>query len=180
MKKLFFALFLTTLTVFGYSQEINNVKNALVIGVFNDPQERFSVEADLTAFFNRNQIKAIPSLNLVKQGGDIKQLLNDSIKGILTAKGIDTYVFVSVRGYDKRFKHTHQDKTMLDIMDANGILPVFQEDMVSVTFEFSFFRKEKFLGTELIRVNGIKGRPSVFAKMRKKLEKILVDWKSAS
>ena len=31
-------------------------------------------------------------------------LTNDSVQKIITSKGIDTYMTVSVRGYDKRFK----------------------------------------------------------------------------
>ena len=81
-----------------------NLTNAIVVGQTDNGADRYSIEVNLTEILNSKGIKAVPSLNVLKTGADSKILVSDSVKKVLAAKGIDTYVLVTVRGYDRRFK----------------------------------------------------------------------------
>ena len=85
-------------------KESIQLKNALVVGQLDKEEDRYSLEINLTELLTDAGIKAVPSLNILKLGEDASILATDSIQKIVAAKGIDTYVLVSVRGYDKKFK----------------------------------------------------------------------------
>ena len=103
--KLFNLLFFVFIGFCTFSQTKDlHLKNVLIIGQLDKADDRYSVEIALTEILSNAGIKAIPSLNILKVGSEIKQLTNDSIQKIVASKGIDTYMTVSVRGYDKKFK----------------------------------------------------------------------------
>ncbi len=84
------------------------LKNALVISQMDKQSDRFSIEVAVSEILTSEGIKNALALNLIKQGGDPQIILSDSIKNGLATKGIDTYMLISVRGYDKKFKASTQ------------------------------------------------------------------------
>ncbi|MFT5580842.1 MAG: hypothetical protein ACI9G9_000080, partial [Psychromonas sp.] len=93
-------LTLLTLSTTVYSQkEKLNLTNALVIGMLDKQDERFSLEVSITEFLAERGINAVPSINVLKQGSDLEELASDSLQQIVSKKGIDTYMLISVRGY---------------------------------------------------------------------------------
>ena len=81
-----------------------NLTNAIVVGQTDNGPDRYSIEVNLTEILNSKGVTAVPSLNIIKTGADSKILASDSMKAVLAAKGIDTYILVTVRGYDRKFK----------------------------------------------------------------------------
>ena len=73
------------------------LKNVLIIGQLDKADDRYSIEIALTELLAEAGVKAIPSLNILKVGGDIKELSKDSLQKIIASKGIDTYMTVNVR-----------------------------------------------------------------------------------
>ena len=67
-------------------------------------EDRYSVEINFMEMLTNRGMKAMPSLNLIKLGADSRELASDSIMQLCKAKGIDTYILVGVRGYDRTFK----------------------------------------------------------------------------
>jgi hypothetical protein len=76
-------------------------------------------------------------------------LASDSIQQKLKGKGIDTYVLVSVRGYDKRYKGAQSEDSLKTILSLGHLFPIYRDEVVSVTFEFMFYRNGKFVGTDI-------------------------------
>ena len=72
-------VFSIALVGFGQKKVKINLTNALVIGQMDKPQERYAIEGHLTQLLSQYNIKAAPSLNYVKVGGDSGVLLEDSI-----------------------------------------------------------------------------------------------------
>ena len=62
-------IFLSASTVFGQLDQLN-LTNALVIGQLDKPEDRFSIEINLTELLTSNGVKAMPSLNVLKLGSD--------------------------------------------------------------------------------------------------------------
>ena len=110
MKYLFF-IGLAILSNVVYAQAIK-LNNALVISQFDKEEDRYAMQALMTDILKGYQIKALPLMNVLKQGEDPKHLLNDSIQQILLQKGFDTYLVVNVRGYDRNFKASEDTQTL--------------------------------------------------------------------
>lgn len=66
----------------AFSQGLK-LKNALVIGQFDKPEDRYAIEVNVTELLNNMGIKASPSLNLLKQGTSAVNLVTDSIKQVI-------------------------------------------------------------------------------------------------
>jgi len=155
-----------------------NLTNALVVAQMDDPDDRYSLEINLTQLFVSSGIKAESSLNYMKFGEDSKILGEDSIKGIMKSKGIDTYCLVSVRGYDKRFKKTERRDNLSDALLIGGLFGLYQENIVSISFEFKFFRDGEFVYTDIVKCGNVGDRETVLKKFRKKTGKrILKKWR---
>jgi hypothetical protein len=73
----------------GYSQGVK-LTNALIIGQFDKAEDRFSIEVSVTEIFTSLGIKAIPSINVMKQGADPLILASDTMVNNLKIKGFDT------------------------------------------------------------------------------------------
>lgn len=176
MKALFSLFILFTFSVYG--QQIA-FKNALVIGQFDKSEDRYAMELNLVEILQQNGYKALPSFNLLKQGEALGNLLNDSTRNLLKAKGIDAYVVLNVRGYDRKFKSSEAKTTLKEMLDMTSIYHIYRDEATSVTFEFTFFDlNNQLIGRSLLKCGNVSDRDSVMKRFRKKLPKTITkDWK---
>ena len=69
--KIFLAIISIVLLSSGYAQLSDlNLNNALVIGQLDKPEDRFSVEINVSELLSNNGVKAMPSLNVLKLGSN--------------------------------------------------------------------------------------------------------------
>lgn len=148
-----------------------NLTNAVIIGQMDDPSDRYSVEINMTDLFSTQGIKTKASLNLMKQGEDSQMLASDSIAGVLKSEGFDTYVLISVRGYDKRFKISDTKDDFEKALSRGNLFSVYQDGIVSVSFEFKFYREGTLVADKVIKCGGAGSRSKVLSKLRKKVAK---------
>jgi hypothetical protein len=177
MKALLSLFLLFTISVYG--QQIA-FKNALVIGQFDKSEDRYAMELNLVGILQQNGYKAFPSFNLLKQGEALGNLLNDSTRNVLKSKGIDAYVVLNVRGYDRKFKSSEAKTTLREMLDMTSIYHIYRDEATSVTFEFTFFDlNNQLIGRSLLKCGNVSDRDSVMKRFRKKLPKTIAkDWKS--
>lgn len=177
MKALLSLFILFAFSVYG--QQIA-FKNALVIGQFDKSEDRYAMELNLVEILQQNGYKAMPSFNLLKQGEALGNLLNDSTRNILKSKGIDAYVVLNVRGYDRKFKSSEAKTTLKEMLDMTSIYHIYRDEATSVTFEFTFFDlNNQLIGRSLLKCGNVSDRDSVMKRFRKKLPKTIAkDWKS--
>lgn len=178
MKNGLFILFLI-LGVSSYAQLTElDLKNALVVGQLDKPEDRYTIEINLTELLTNSGIKAVPSLNMMKLGSDASMLATDSIQRLVAAKGIDTYVIVSVRGFDRRFKPSIRKDDLNTALGAGSLFPIYREEVVSVSFEFLFYRNGQFVASDIVKCGNVSERDTVIKRFRKKLAKRIVKkWK---
>lgn len=173
----FIACFFVACQFISFAQtEDLNLKNALVVAQLDKSDDRYSIEIALTEVLNNAGIKAIPSLNILKVGNDITLLATDSIQKIVAAKGIDTYVTVSVRGFDRRFKLAENHDNFKTALETGHLFPIFRDEVVSVSFEFTFYREGQFMGTDIIRCGNVSTRETVLKRFKKKTAKRIKKW----
>lgn len=87
-------------------------------------------------------------------------------------------LLVSVRGYDKRFQPSSGKYTLTEDLAAENLFPLYKEEIVSVTFEFHFYRAGQLVYTDLIKIGGASSREKVLKKLRKAVTKrALKKWK---
>jgi hypothetical protein len=169
-------ILITAINCFS-QQSTNELSNAVVIGQFDKAEDRFSIEINTTELLIANGVKAMPSLNLLKTGADTRLLSTDSLKALVRSKGYDTYMIISVRGYDKRFKKSERQVTLEEALGFGNLFHLYRNEATSVTFEFTFFRENKIIFRDIMRCEGISDRNTVLKKYRKKLNKrILKKW----
>ncbi len=174
---LFIAALLTLTSGFSQTKGLH-LTNALVVGQLDKPEDRFTLEINLTQLLAENGIKAMASLNVLKQGASPEVLATDSIQSLLKAKGIDTYVLVSVRGYDRKFKPSKNHETLPVELASGHLFPLYRDEISSITFEFKFYRNGEFVGYDLIKMGGVGSRETVLKKFRKAvLKKLAKAWK---
>lgn len=164
----------------GYFAQLTDLhlKNALVVGQLDKPEDRYTVEINLTEMLTNAGIKAIPSLNMMKLGSDASLLATDSIQRLVAAKGIDTYVIVSVRGFDRRFKPSIRKDDLNTALGAGSLFPIYREEVVSVSFEFLFYRNGQFVASDIVKCGNVSERDTVIKRFRKKVTKRIVKkWK---
>jgi hypothetical protein len=154
-----------------FSQTNFQLTNAIIIGQFDKPEDRFSIEINTTEILSAQGIKAMPSLNLLKTGADSRLLATDSIKAVVRSKGFDTYLIVKVVGYDKRFKVSERKISFEEALGFGSLFHLYRDESESISFEFSFFRNDQLIYREVIRCMSISDRNSVLKKYRKKLTK---------
>jgi len=159
--------------VFGQTEKVK-LTNAMVIGQLDKQEDRYSLEINLTELLTDQGIKAIPSLNILKLGSDAGLLATDSIQRLVAAKGIDTYVLVSVRGYDRRFKKSVSINDLNIALGVGNLFPIYRDGVTSVSFEFLFYRNGEFIGSDIIKCGNVSDRNSVIKRFRKKVAKRIV------
>ena len=182
MNKLITLLFAALISVSVFSQGTKSkdfhLKNALVVGQMDNPEDRYSIEINLTEMLVSNGVKAMPSLNVMKMGSDAMILSSDSITHLLKAKGIDTYVLVTVRGYDRRFKISEKQGDLKAALSTAGLFDLYRMDIVSISFEFKFFQNGEYVFGDMVKLGNISDRETVLKKFRSKVEKRIVKkWK---
>jgi len=177
-------IFLITISMLFLSQnswaqndEPLNLKNVFVIGQQDDLSDRYILEVGLLQLFNQYNVKSKASLNVVKQRGTDEILVNDTIYKELKSEGIDTYLLVSVRGYNKRFKPSDEANPIDEEINAGHLYPLFRESASTVTFSFTFYRDMKPVHYELIKTGTVGSKDAVVKKLLKKVERRLTrDW----
>ena len=133
------------------------------------------MELNLVEILQQNGYKALPSFNLLKQGEALGNLLNDSTRNLLKAKGIDAYVVLNVRGYDRKFKSSETKTTLKEMLDMTSIYHIYRDEATSVTFEFTFFDlNNQLIGRSLLKCGNVSDRDSVMKRFREKSLQILV------
>ncbi|MCE3296310.1 MAG: hypothetical protein K0R65_2024 [Crocinitomicaceae bacterium] len=171
MKKILF-LALVSIQFTGFSQiESLDLKNVLVVGQLDKPEDRFTVEVNMTEILAEQGIKTMASLNVLKQGAEMITIASDSVAAVLKAKGIDTYVLVSVRGYDTRFKPSKNHNDLKTELTTGHLFPLYRDETVSVTLEFNFYRNGQFVAYDILKLPGTSSRDEVIKKLHKKLPK---------
>ena len=89
----------------------------------------------------------------------------------MKSKGIDTYVLVFVKGYDKKFKATTLRDDLLTALNTGSLFPLYRDEISSITFEFQFFRNGQMIGADVLRCSSVSNRDAVVKKLRKGLKK---------
>lgn len=178
MQKLIFVLGFLLLSLFSFSQGLK-LKNVLVIGQFEKPEDRYAIEVIFTEVLTEMGIKALPSLNILKQGTSEVNLVNDSVRQIIKTKGFDTYVIVNVRGYDRKFKPSEAKISFEEMINMATLYHIYRDEVSSVSFEFTFFRNDQVVYRDILRCGNISNRDSVIKRFRKKLPKLIQkNWRS--
>lgn len=160
---------------FAQSESIN-LNNALIVAQCDKENDRYNLEVALTEFFSEQGIKAIPSLNILKQGADIENLASDSLMQIVKAKGIDTYILCNIRGYDRRFKETGKKDDFKTALGYGTLFTLYRDEIVSVTFEFFIYREGQLVKTDLVKCGNISSTETVIKRLKKKLKKRIKKW----
>ncbi len=150
--------------------------NALIVGQMDKEDERFMLEIALTEFFAELNVKAVPSINVLKQGADPSLLVTPELRAAVKEKGIDTYMLVSVRGYDSRFKKTNKNDSLAVALDYGTLFSLYREEVTSVTFEFFIYRNDVMVKTALVRCGNISSKETVLKRLKKKLAKKYKKW----
>lgn len=153
-----------------------SLTNALIVGQMDKEDERYFLEIALTEFFADRGVKCVPSINILKQGSDLDLLATDSLRSIVRAKGLDTYLLVSVRGYDSRFKKSEQRNDFKTALEYGTLFGLYRDEVTNVTFEFFFYRNDALVKTQMIRVGNINSKESVMKRVKKKLARKMKRW----
>jgi Zn-dependent M16 (insulinase) family peptidase len=170
----FFGLAILTQLVSAQSVKLTN---AVVITQFDKEEDRYAMQALMADILKGYQIKALPVMNVLKQGEDPQHLLNDSIQQILVQKGFDTYLVVNVRGYDRTFKPSEDTQTLAELLETTSIYQIYRDEATSVSFEFSIYRDGKLVSRQVLRCGNVSDRDSVLKRLRKRLpKKVLPNW----
>lgn len=172
-----FTLLLTSANVWAQNNDELKLRNVLVVAQQDDLSDRYSVEVALLELFKSYDIKTIASLNVLKQGGSADVLMADTTRQNLKEKGIDTYLLVSVRGYNNRFKPSTKINDFEEEIKAGHLYPLYRESASNVTFTFTFYRDLKPVHYELIRTGTVGSKEAVMKKLMKKVERrLLKEW----
>jgi hypothetical protein len=161
----------------GKYPPISGVNGLLMVGKIDKPDDRYAVEVNLTKFIAQFGMKVLPSLNFSKVGASTETLKTDSLNALLHERGINGYMLVSVRGFDRKFKpRTNFPLLLEEALEEGHLYPIYQEEVSSVTFEFLYYENGQFIGYDMIRVTGVGNRGQVFEKLQKKIGKRLNKW----
>ena len=174
MKKSLVSFLFLSVCLFGFGQTKFaplKLNNALVVSHLDKQSDQFSLEIAVSDVLSRSRVKNTVSLNVLKAGGDPQVLMTDSLTQLLNTKGINTLMLVSVRGFDNRFRPSTGNMTLAEDLAADNLFPIYKEDIVSVTFEFHFYRDGKLVYADLLKIGGAGSRDKVLRKFRKKLAK---------
>lgn len=180
MKKLLLSLIVFALITPALAQKKAklHLTNALVVAQLDDAADRYSLEINMTEMLSSAGIKTLPSLNILKMGSDAMLLTTDSLKQVVKAKGVDTYLVISVRGYDRKFKVSDRQEDLVTALSAASLFDLYRADIVSISFEFKFFRDGQFVYGDIIKCGNISDRETVLKRFRNKVEKRIVKkWK---
>ena len=171
-------LFFTTFTVIGQQIVPFQLTNAFIVAQLDRPEEKFSLEINLAELFSEQGVNVFPSLNILKQGQNPIVLASDSVTSILKNKQLDTYVLVSVRGYDRNYRKKSNLTSLLEELSSSHLFPLYRDDIVSLTIEFLFYQNGNQVYSDLLKIKNINNKDSVLKKLHKKLPKLIHKWKN--
>lgn len=172
-------MFTTVLSTFLTAQnsESLNLKNVLIVGQQDEVSDRYTLEVGLLQLFSSYNVKSKAALNVVKTRGSDEILASDSVYQKLKSEGIDTYLLVSIRGYNNRFKPSEKMIPLEENINAGYLYPLYRESATNVTFTFTFYRDRKPVHSEMIRTGTVGSKDAVMKKLLKKVERRLKkDW----
>jgi hypothetical protein len=170
-------LFFTTSTVIGQQIVPFQLTNAFIVAQLDRPEEKFSLEINLAELFSEQGVNVFPSLNILKQGQNPTVLASDSVISILKNKQLDTYVLVSVRGYDRNYRKKSNLTSLVEELSSSHLFPLYRDDIVSLTIEFLFYQNGNQVYSDLLKIKNINNKDSVLKKLHKKLPKMIQHWK---
>ena len=170
-------LFLITTSLWGQQTAQFQLTNAFIVAQLDRPEEKFSLEINLSELFSNQDVKVFPSLNILKQGQNPTILASDSVTSILRSKQIDTYVLVSVRGYDRNYRKKSKPTSLIDELSSSHLFPLYRDEIVSLTIEFLFYQNGTQVYSDLLKIKNINNKDSVLKKLHKKLPKLIQHWK---
>ena len=157
--------------------KINNLKGAMILVKNDKPEERFSMEANLGKLFSTFGMPLLLSINLIKEGAPLSELGETKIQAELNAKGINSVLVISVRGFDTSFKpRTKIPLTLAEMLQEGNLNPISLDEASSVTIEFFQYINGKFNGYHIQRLGGASSRSKVYNKLQKRLEKLVPRW----
>lgn len=171
-----FAFLALSSIIFGQKQKDFKLDNVLVIGQIDNVEDRYSVEVNMTQLLKSYGVNAMPAMNIVKTGQDAVILASDSMQQMLKTKGIDTYCLVSIRGYDRNFSISGNQAKFEEALKAGSLVDLYQLDIVSISFEFKFYRNGEFVHGQIMKCSSVSDRSAVLKKFRSKLEKQVKKW----
>ena len=171
-------IFLTTFSVIGQQTAPFQLTNAFIVAQLDRPEEKFSLEINLAELFSEQGVNVFPSLNILKQGQNPTVLASDSVTSILKNKQLDTYVLVSVRGYDRNYRKKSKQTSLVEELSSSHLFPIYRDDIVSLTFEFLFYQNGTQVYSDLLKIKNINNKDSVLKKLHKKLPKLIHKWKN--
>ncbi len=155
-----------------------NLTNVLVVAQQDKTEDRYNLELAVIDAMRNNNINARSSLNIVKQGQDPAILANDSIQRKLTNEGIDTYMLISVRGYDRNFNATQNIPSMGEELRSGHLFQIWRKSAKSVTFTIIFYRNRIPIHYELMKIRTGKNQEQVLERLTKKMDnRISRAWK---
>lgn len=178
MNKLLFiiALIFFSLTIRSQDQPLN-LTNVLVVGQQDKLQDQYTLELAVLELMQENNINAKASLNVIKQGQGPTVLASDSIQRKLVNEGIDTYMLISVRGYDKRFNPSSNVQSMEDELSAGHLFKLWRESASTITFTVIFYRNNIPARYDLIRVRAGNSEDKMMKRLKRKVEKLITkEW----
>jgi hypothetical protein len=156
---------------------INNMRGMMLLVKNDNAQERFSIEANLGKIFASFQMPLLLSINLINQGSPLKELAEARVQNELSARGINSVIVVSIRGFDQRFKpRTKIPEKLIDILEEGNLYPISQEDASSVTVEFFQYIGGNFNGYHMMRIGGASDRTKVYNRILKRLNRLVPRW----
>ena len=173
-------LFFTTSTVIGQQIVPFQLTNAFIVAQLDRPEEKFSLEINLAELFSEQGVNVFPSLNILKQGQNPTVLASDSVTSILKNKQLDTYVLVSVRGYDRNYRKKSNLTSLIEELSSSHLFPLYRDDIVSLTIEFLFYQNGNQVYSDLLKIKNINNKDSVLKKLHKKLPKMIQHWKKGA
>ena len=147
------------------------LQNVLVVGQMDTPEDRYSIEINLADMFASQNIKAIPSLNILKMGNDSRLLATDSIQKMVAEKGVDTYCIVSIRGFDRKYTVANMEDDFATSLEQASFFELYRTDAVSVSFQIKFFRNNKCVHAEIVKCGNIGSRETVVKRFRQRVQK---------
>lgn len=163
-------ILLLSSSVFGQKEKFR-LTNALVVGQLDKEEDRYAVEVNTTELLADAGIKAVPSLNILKLGSDASLLTTDSLQKIVASKGIDTYLLVSVRGYDRKYKVSEKKDDLQTALNAGNLFGIYRDEIVSVSFEFTFYRNGQWVYSDIVKCGNVSDLDSVIKRFRKAVAK---------
>jgi len=170
-KTMLIALMLLLFQGIGLSQKSMNfqLKDAVVVGLFDRKDEHYQMEIFLSEILNQYHIHSTVSMNFLKEGADVKTLASDSTLNAIKAKGYDMFILMDVRGYDQRFKPSTERLPLEKELSLGHLFPMYREEVSSVSFEFKFYRGTEMVGYDIIKV-GAGSKDAMLKKLRAKIE----------